>query len=134
MDELIIEKFYETMLRSDGLMTRLVGANGDGGYLGVLESLISTDTDEVKNMMCKHCGGLIMEPGVSYCYSGETCSCCPDCRPQKDPFKEVYIDPNLQLGEFPLGWVCPVCRSGVAPDVKRCPCMSDKEQGEQSHG
>jgi len=134
MDGFIIEKFDETMLRADDLMTRLVGVDGDGGYLGVLDSIIGVSNGEVKDMMCRHCGGLIMEPGVSYCYSGETCSCSPDCHPQKDSFKEVYTDPNLQLVEVLLGWVCPVCRHGVAPVVKRCPCMSDEEQGEQAHG
>jgi hypothetical protein len=28
---------------------------------------------------------------------------------------------------LPLGWVCPQCRRGVAPDVKQCPCQEHKE-------
>jgi hypothetical protein len=28
---------------------------------------------------------------------------------------------------LPLGWLCPVCKCGVAPDVKRCPCQEHTE-------
>ena len=45
MADFINEKFDETMARAADLVTRLVGADGDGGYLGILNSLIGADTE-----------------------------------------------------------------------------------------
>jgi len=66
-------------------------------------------------MHCPYCQGLIMEPGVSYCYSGEVCNCCRVCRPLPD-------SERIQSHAMPTGWLCVKCGKSNSPHVMQCPC------------
>jgi hypothetical protein len=41
--------------------------------------------------------------------------------------------PIIKLPPVRTAWVCPVCKSGVAPHVERCPCVDTAAKG-ADHG
>lgn len=57
-------------------------------------------------MSCVTCGGLIMEPGKSYCYGGPVCTCMYPTTNKVNQFyqgqqlgglSQAYIDPNSRI-------------------------------------
>lgn len=72
-------------------------------------------------MQCVRCGKEM------FTSSSNGDNMCLEC---KNAYTHIYIPNNCDM---PLpqgfgkqeGWICPVCRRGVAPWVDCCPCQSD---------
>lgn len=79
--------------------------------------------------ICTECGFPV---GSSACTCSMTFNRCPVCKqeltsggcgcnPYEKPWEEPpYTPPPLPIGH--IGWRCPVCGAGNAPDIQQCPC------------
>ncbi len=63
--------------------------------------------------------GLFLDP----CGQGT----CPYCTHEPGRFSFTVNLPHV-------GWSCPRCGFGIAPNIERCPCAEPREQAERSDG